>query len=376
VFDGYATNCITEIPQDIKLELNNGTLTLKAGSKVYVPNGFEADGVTKKFDVVVVESDITISGAGTGVVNNFLFYRNSTTLDYKQILNCNSGTSDSQSNATAYYDTTQNKLHCYTANGAKTQDSFPLCSFTVTSGTVTSIDQVFNGFGYIGSTVFALPNVKGLIPNGRNADGSLRNIELTVSKVSTMIYAAAADNICANINSSSALSTASTLIESETEPSGSYILWYKPSENLLRWKGTGSFGITKSIQFASFSSTATNITTLNPKLPFHAVDRNDSSWIAGQAMPSSKYINLTLGASGSTYTAPANGWFFISKKISTNQYFIFNNVTKNYSTITAPSGNNTIVNIFPCQKGDVIEVDYTASGSIYAFKFIYAEGDK
>lgn len=35
------SNCITEIPQDIKLELNNGTLTLKAGSKVYVPNGFE-----------------------------------------------------------------------------------------------------------------------------------------------------------------------------------------------------------------------------------------------------------------------------------------------------------------------------------------------
>ena len=37
------TNCITKIPQDIKLELNNGTLTLKAGSKVYVPNGFEQD---------------------------------------------------------------------------------------------------------------------------------------------------------------------------------------------------------------------------------------------------------------------------------------------------------------------------------------------
>lgn len=38
------TNCITEIPQDIKLELVDGTLTLKAGSKVYIPNGFEADG--------------------------------------------------------------------------------------------------------------------------------------------------------------------------------------------------------------------------------------------------------------------------------------------------------------------------------------------
>ena len=38
------TNCITEIPQDIKLELKDGVLTLKAGSKVYVPNGFEANG--------------------------------------------------------------------------------------------------------------------------------------------------------------------------------------------------------------------------------------------------------------------------------------------------------------------------------------------
>ena len=35
----YTTNRILEIPQDIKLELNNGTLTLTAGSKVYVPNG-------------------------------------------------------------------------------------------------------------------------------------------------------------------------------------------------------------------------------------------------------------------------------------------------------------------------------------------------
>ena len=54
------TNCITEIPQDIKLELNNGVLTLKAGSKVYVPNGFEADGTTRKFDEIVFDSDLQV----------------------------------------------------------------------------------------------------------------------------------------------------------------------------------------------------------------------------------------------------------------------------------------------------------------------------
>ena len=36
---GQITNCLTKIPQDIKLELNNGTITLKAGSKVYNGNG-------------------------------------------------------------------------------------------------------------------------------------------------------------------------------------------------------------------------------------------------------------------------------------------------------------------------------------------------
>ena len=33
------SNCVLEIPQDIKLELVDGVLTLKEGSKVYVPNG-------------------------------------------------------------------------------------------------------------------------------------------------------------------------------------------------------------------------------------------------------------------------------------------------------------------------------------------------
>ena len=36
----HISNYIRYINQDIKLELNDGTLTLKAGSKVYVPNGF------------------------------------------------------------------------------------------------------------------------------------------------------------------------------------------------------------------------------------------------------------------------------------------------------------------------------------------------
>lgn len=61
----YTTN---RIPQDIKLELNNGTLTLKAGSRVYVPNGFESDGTTPKFILKTIQSDIT-SNYGIGRSN-------------------------------------------------------------------------------------------------------------------------------------------------------------------------------------------------------------------------------------------------------------------------------------------------------------------
>ena len=67
----YTTNRILEIPQDIKLELNNGKLTLKAGSKVYVPNG------AGKFDEITTTKDYSMSGAIRG--NNtkaFIAYRN------------------------------------------------------------------------------------------------------------------------------------------------------------------------------------------------------------------------------------------------------------------------------------------------------------
>ena len=64
------TNCLLEVPQRIKLELNDGVLTLKAGSEVIVPNGFEADGTTPKFDYVDIESDVISIQWGTETDSN------------------------------------------------------------------------------------------------------------------------------------------------------------------------------------------------------------------------------------------------------------------------------------------------------------------
>ena len=115
----YTTSRILEIPQDIKLELNNGTLTLKAGSKVYVPNGFEQDGVTPHFDVLVLDQDYT-AGHGGGsdsfcctinTTNNLPWFANS--------LYICSGTTDSlgTTNYHFWYDTGNNIIRYYERNG-------------------------------------------------------------------------------------------------------------------------------------------------------------------------------------------------------------------------------------------------------------------
>ena len=98
---------------------------------------------------------------------------------------------------------------------------------------------------------------------------------------------------------------------------------------------------------------------------------------SGIGFPSSDYENLTLGASGTRYTAPANGWFYLAKNSSgSNQYIKLNCVTRGYSTILfANASNNELRQMFPVEKGYVVQVDYTAGGSTIAFKFFTAEGE-
>ena len=102
------------------------------------------------------------------------------------------------------------------------------------------------------------------------------------------------------------------------------------------------------------------------------------STLASYAMPSNRYIDLTLGASGSTYTAPANGFVYLVKKTGgTNQYIILRNDTKTYQIQHQPySAGSTISMILQFQKSDVIKVTYNASADTITFRFVYAEGDK
>lgn len=103
--------------------------------------------------------------------------------------------------------------------------------------------------------------------------------------------------------------------------------------------------------------------------------QNVKSEITSWGMPSSNYVNLTLGASGATYTASANGYYYICKGAISKQFIDINNITANYRKSMLSSNDNQCLIIMPVQKNDVIKISYTATGNLEAFRFIYAEGE-
>lgn len=154
---GMITNCLLEIPQRIKLELSadKNTIIVKAGTEVY-------DGKGSYF---TVEEDLSISTVYSEAAPCFVLLNKS-----------NRGI------FLSYYSDPRFVFNdgeiLYTGTDGETYNCYlPLGLITRNTEGLSTIDQIFNGMGYFGSTIWVDKGVKGLIPNGRNSDGTLNNIE-------------------------------------------------------------------------------------------------------------------------------------------------------------------------------------------------------
>lgn len=246
------TNCITEIPQDIKLELNAGALTVKAGSKIYVPNGVGT------FDELTTTNDLT--GTGYSNLQGMVFV----TTDgngfwFTGLSQISSGVSGTLGSGNVWYDTTNNKIYRSTDGSSwDVEVGFPIAFVTCSGGNIVSIDQAFNGFGYIGSTVFALPGLKVVIPNGRNTNGTLKNIPITLSSVTTYT---------ANITG-----TNNVVILSDGSINLAGTNYWIYNEHKNTWVHDNN---TLAMASIANSNHNTTITSFTPKTVFHAVDYSD-----------------------------------------------------------------------------------------------------
>lgn len=89
-----------------------------------------------------------------------------------------------------------------------------------------------------------------------------------------------------------------------------------------------------------------------------------------------KYDNLTLLDSGSSYIAPANGWFNISIAASAaGNYLSAMTSTGIKQQSVAQSSGNKLTMLCPIIKGETITLGFNTTGAPEVFRFIYAQGN-
>lgn len=101
----------------------------------------------------------------------------------------------------------------------------------------------------------------------------------------------------------------------------------------------------------------------------------NNTYMVHMVMPSDKHIDLTLGASGTTYTAPADGWFQCACTGTVGSTY-FEIATNEISSTASFVGGWARTSI-PVKRRDIVTVYY--GGNKFTkrlFRFTYAEGSK
>lgn len=129
-------------------------------------------------------------------------------------------------------------------------------------------------------------------------------------------------------------------------------------------------------------------TDLNGKVDVDFANCTDAAKVrmAHNAFPSSRYVNLTLGADGSAYQAPADGWITFRSDFRGNDdmryLYLYGKLYAGDETV----GNNLddretdLLATLPVSKGDTFYVYHNlpakVSGEIRIFRFYYANGSE
>lgn len=95
---------------------------------------------------------------------------------------------------------------------------------------------------------------------------------------------------------------------------------------------------------------------------------------AHMPMPSSTRMDLTLGASGTTYTAPADGYVTLIKAATGVQQYIEMSTYQVFGSMCAIFSGQLLYATIPVSKGASFLVNYNAGGSTNRFVFTYANG--
>ncbi len=320
IFMAPRTNGITYIPQDIKFEIVDGTTpTLYAGSEVWVPYGRNApeysigdslnsgiitaiswDGSALFYKVrydTDLSIDITSDPANAEFVTSISPSHSFWWFD-KNVTYSRDTAPSGFGRYALWYDTAENIVKCTSDSGATWQNygSLPIGVFTMAgTGATKTLKYVFNGFSYVGTTVFALPGVKGLMADGLNEDGSFKSIERTFDRLvmrtmpfdRTAFYGVVLDGEY-TIQGDNYIVAAEL---PDPVPSG-YVFCYRKSDNTLWWTLNNNTWVQYHGLPIDFWTTSTGgISNFNPAKNFIKVYQYNSY------EPNTVLCNISNGAS-------------------------------------------------------------------------------
>lgn len=169
------SNCILDIPQNIKLTLENNVLTLKSGSIITLA------GSTYTTVTTVQDNTLTIPTNDTWVV--FPRSNGASIGNYVRLNRIGSGSTVpvDDTNYQCFFNTTDKKIYLYNNAWAEWNVGYPICVINVENGNMSFAkdfngnDMIFNGAGFIGTTLFVYPNIKHFYAQGFNDNGTLKS---------------------------------------------------------------------------------------------------------------------------------------------------------------------------------------------------------
>lgn len=306
------TNCLLEVPQRIKYTLVDGVLTILKGSVCIVPYGTEdktadlpkgATFINENFKVYdtqfsdgkffvwaeLVNDTPSVGQTVSDVLQRTIFINLSTNSmgDYITNRQASGDNPTATENFTGVYNTSTNLVGY---SGASTNISYSnvlslplLITNVVNSQIYGSIQQVFNGMGYVGSTVWVDKGVKGVSANGKEV--------ITDKLTLTTITDTVTRNRNININENGVWTNADMFTYYQSTPpdidKSNYQLWFKEDEKIVyehlinadKWTVLEDIYLQAGI--CGWDSSSKRVTSFTPKFPLRVTDYNDidGKWV-------------------------------------------------------------------------------------------------
>lgn len=275
--NGTISNCILEIPQNVKIEIVNNVPVIKAGS-TFVLTG------TNTYSTYTNDSDVSVTSIPTGkfylITYNYNGVNPYAWITFDNCLSESSAPTTYDGQHTVYFCTDDKNYYIYQNDNwiiwRQGYTSYPIAAMEKDAqGNVTFLkdsngnDMIFNGAGFIGHHAFVYPNVKALLPAGFNEDGSLKSREITTNNLQIIELSSQSSKSLCFTGSNQIGSLSYTSVKNKEELQKQYIFQYcQETNSTWLWSNNAWQDNTIRGQLASYTYDGTTVTKFDIGQPY------------------------------------------------------------------------------------------------------------